>query len=57
MRLFENARERFGDEVGLCHDVHERLTPSDAMIFAKEMEEFKLLFLEDLLPPEPSEMV
>lgn len=52
IETFRKARERFGDEVGLCHDVHERLTPSDAMIFAKEMEEFKLLFLEDLLPPE-----
>ena len=46
IETFRKARERFGDEVGLCHDVHERLTPSDAMIFAKEMEEFKLLFLK-----------
>ncbi len=52
IKLFEQARLKFGDEIGLCHDVHERLAPCDAISFAKEMEQFDLLFLEDCLPPE-----
>lgn len=49
---FRALREHFGDSVELCHDVHERLTPNQAMQFAQRMEEFDLLFLEDLLPIE-----
>lgn len=49
---FRALRERFGDTVELCHDVHERLAPSDAIAFAKKMERYDLLFLEDVLPPE-----
>ena len=41
-----------GDEVELLHDIHERLTPIDAVGFAKDMECFKLFFLEDPLAPE-----
>lgn len=52
LAAFQKAREKFGDEIGLCHDVHERLAPVEAMKFAKEMEKFDLLFLEDPLPPE-----
>ncbi|WP_139691722.1 enolase C-terminal domain-like protein [Sporolactobacillus terrae] len=52
IKTFEKLREKFGNEVGLCHDVHERLSPHEAMYFAKEMEPFHLLFLEDVLPPE-----
>ena len=52
IETFHKARMQFGDEIGLCHDVHERLTPSQAMRFAREMEAFHLLFLEDPLPPE-----
>jgi mannonate dehydratase len=35
--------------------VHERIAPSDAVRFAKEMEQFRLFFLEDLLAPEDSD--
>ncbi len=52
LTTFEKLRVKFGDELGLCHDVHERLTPNQAMQFAKQMEQFDLLFLEDVLPPE-----
>lgn len=52
IKTFEELRVKFGNEIELCHDVHERLTPNEAMYFAKEMEQFKLLFLEDVLPPE-----
>ena len=50
--LLEHVRAEFGSEVELLHDVHERLAPSDAMQFAKDVEPFKLFFLEDVLPPE-----
>lgn len=49
IELFEKIRDRFGWEVGLVHDVHERLTPVDAISFAKDMEKFKLLYLEDAI--------
>jgi mannonate dehydratase len=51
-RLFSHLREALGDEVELLHDVHERLAPADAVRLAKELEPFRLFFLEDPLPPE-----
>ena len=54
IELFERLRETYGWELELCHDVHERLRPSDAVIFAKDMEKFRLFFLEDCLSPEQS---
>ena len=41
-----------GDEVELLHDVHERITPSQAVQLCKELEKYRLFFLEDPLPPE-----
>lgn len=52
--LLARVRAEFGDDVELLHDVHERLSPSDAVQFAKDVEQFKLFFLEDLLAPETS---
>jgi mannonate dehydratase len=37
------------------HDVHERLQPIDALQFAKDVERFRLFFLEDPLAPEDLE--
>jgi mannonate dehydratase len=45
-------REVLGPDVGLLHDVHSRLAPSDAVDFARELEPVGLFFLEDALPPE-----
>lgn len=50
--LFDYLRDKLGFGVELLHDVHERLSPVDAVAFAKEMEQYKLFFLEDVLPPE-----
>ena len=50
--LFQKARERFGYDVDLTHDVHSRLTPIEAARLAKELEPYKLLFLEDAIPAE-----
>jgi mannonate dehydratase len=52
LKLFEYIRNRMGDDVELLHDTHERLTPIDAVNLAKELEPFKLFFLEDILSPE-----
>lgn len=51
-RLFEHLRSTLGDEVELLHDIHERLPATDAIRLAKELEPFRLFFLEDPLPPE-----
>ncbi|MCR8636907.1 MULTISPECIES: enolase C-terminal domain-like protein [Paenibacillus] len=53
--LFEHLRSKLGWEVEFIHDVHERLTPIDAVNFAKQMEKFQLFYLEDALPPEQIE--
>ena len=52
LKLFEECRKQLGDEVELLHDVHERVTPTQAVQFAKDLEKFKLFFLEDVLSPE-----
>ena len=54
-RLFEHLRSRVGDDVELLHDVHERVAPIQAIALAKELEQYHLFFLEDLLAPEDNE--
>jgi mannonate dehydratase len=51
-RLFDHLRGALGDEVELLHDIHERLTPQDAIGLARDLERFRLFFLEDPLSPE-----
>ncbi len=46
------VREQAGEAVELLHDIHERLAPIHAVEFAKDVEGFKLFFLEDALAPE-----
>jgi mannonate dehydratase len=55
IRLFEVCREQLGDDIELLHDVHERVHPVQAIRFAKEVERFRLFFLEDVLSPEDVE--
>jgi mannonate dehydratase len=52
LKMIEHVRLRVGEEVELLHDIHERLQPIDAVQFAKDVEPFKLFFLEDALAPE-----
>ncbi|HLL50180.1 MAG TPA: enolase C-terminal domain-like protein [Thermomicrobiales bacterium] len=51
-RLFDEMRSTLGDEVELLHDIHERLPPIMAIGLAKELEPFRLFFLEDPFAPE-----
>ncbi|MCY3916273.1 MAG: starvation-sensing protein RspA [Chloroflexi bacterium] len=46
------VRGQVGEQVELLHDIHERLVPIQAVEFAKDVERFKLFFLEDALAPE-----
>ena len=52
LQLFETARKELGPEVEILHDVHERVPPRLAVQFAKDMEPYRLFFLEDALSPE-----
>jgi mannonate dehydratase len=51
-KLFEYLRKQLGDEVELLHDMHERVPPILAIQMAKDLEPYKLFFLEDPLSPE-----
>lgn len=50
--LFKKAREKYGNEIQLLHDVHSRLTPVEAARLAKILEPYNLLFLEDSVAAE-----
>lgn len=55
LKMLDYVRGQVGDEVELLHDVHERLSPIDAVQFAKDVEPYHLFFLEDALAPEDIE--
>ncbi len=54
-RLFEHLRSRLGEEVELLHDVHERISPAQAVQLCRDLEQFHLYFIEDPLPPEEND--
>ena len=54
-KLFEHMRSALGEEVELLHDVHERVPPIMAIQLAKDLEQFKLFFLEDIFAPEDND--
>jgi mannonate dehydratase len=51
-QMLEECRKQLGEEVELIHDVHERVSPHQAVQFAKELEPVRLFYLEDVLSPE-----
>ena len=55
VRAFEHFRSTFGWDVELIYDVHERLPPIMGLGLAKELEPFRLFFLEDLFAPEDND--
>ena len=50
--LFEHLRLTLGDQVELLHDIHERVPAITAIGMARELERYRLFFLEDPLAPE-----
>jgi mannonate dehydratase len=56
-KMFDDIRARIGFEVELCHDVHERLKPVDAIRFARALEPYELFFLEDAIALEEGDWI
>ena len=54
-KLFEKVRDAVGWDVHLLHDVHHRLTPIEAARLGKDLEPFRLFWLEDPVPAENQE--
>lgn len=50
--LFEAARKALGPQVHLLHDVHHRLTPIEAARLGKDLEPYRLFWLEDAVTAE-----
>ena len=51
-KAFEHIRNKFGDELELLHDMHERIEPIDAINLCKEVEKYRPFFMEDPFAPE-----
>ncbi|MFK7994518.1 MAG: D-mannonate dehydratase ManD [Granulosicoccus sp.] len=51
-KAFDKLRDTFGFDIKLLHDVHHRLLPREAAEFSKELEQFRLFWLEDPTPAE-----
>lgn len=54
-KIFETVRKVCGEEVELLHDIHERVTPIDAINMIKKLEEYNPFFIEDPFSPENME--
>lgn len=54
-KLFDRLREKFGFEYHLLHDVHHRLTPIQAARVGKDLEPYRLFWMEDPVPAENQE--
>jgi galactonate dehydratase len=50
-------REAVGNDVDLCIEIHRRLTPSEAIVLARGIEEFHPFFYEDPILPDNFDMM
>ena len=50
--LFKAARAALGPDIDLLHDTHHRLTPIEAARLGKDLEPYRLFWLEDTVPAE-----
>jgi mannonate dehydratase len=53
--LFERLRDTYGFDHHLLHDAHHRLTPIEAARLGKDLEPYRLFWLEDSTPAENQE--
>lgn len=51
-RVLGAVRDRVGFQVHLLHDVHHRLTPTEAAWLGRRLEDYRLFWLEDPVPAE-----
>jgi mannonate dehydratase len=51
-KLFEYLRAKAGFEPKLCHDAHSHLSGANAVEFSRRLQDSRMFFLEDVLPPE-----
>lgn len=51
-QLFDAVRSAVGPDVHLLHDVHHRLTPIEAARLGKDLEPYRLFWMEDATPAE-----
>jgi len=54
-KLFEKLRDVHGFDIELLHDVHHRLTPIEAGRLGKDLEPYRLFWMEDATPAENQE--
>jgi mannonate dehydratase len=54
-KLFQRLRDAFGADLHLLHDSHHRLTPIQAARVGKDLEPYRLFWLEDTVPAEMQE--
>jgi mannonate dehydratase len=54
-KLFDAVRSAVGDDTHLLHDVHHRLTPIEAARLGKDLEPYRLFWMEDATPAENQE--
>ena len=50
--VFASLREDFGTDLRILHDGHHRMSPIEAAQFAKDIEPYRLFWLEDCTPAE-----
>ncbi|MBK8186787.1 MAG: D-galactonate dehydratase family protein [Cellvibrio sp.] len=53
--VFDAVRKEFGYDIHLLHDVHHRLTPIEAARVGKDLEPYRLFWMEDPVPAENQE--
>lgn len=53
--VFDAVRKEFGYDIHLLHDVHHRLTPIEAARVGKDLEPYRLFWMEDGTPAENQE--
>lgn len=55
VRVVADLRAAVGQDVDLCIEIHRRLTPAEAVDFAREIAPFRPMFYEDPIPPGSAE--
>ena len=53
--VFAAVRKEFGNDIHLLHDVHHRLTPIEAARLGKDLEPYRLFWMEDAVAAENQE--